>query len=182
MPPVGHELQAKRALATIKLGDPAGGLEILEGVEPTTLDGRVAHALAHAGAAALGAADPAMGTAMAAQARQLALEAGDPAAVTVASWAHAAAAHARGELRESVRADIAESQGLGELAVSVFDGQLCMTQRLLYGARPYADVIAFTEALAIKADSLGAARGKAFAVTIRGEAKLLSGRSGRGRR
>ncbi len=171
----GHELQAKRALATVKLGDPAGGLEILDGVEPTTLDGRVAHALAHAGAAALGAADPAMGTAMAAQARQLAVEAGDPAAVTVASWAYAAAAHARGELRESVRADITESQGLGELAVNVFDGQLCMTQRLLYGARPYPDVIAFTESLAIKADSLGAARGKAFAVTIRGEAKLLSG-------
>ena len=85
------ELRAKRALATIKLGDPAGGLEQLEGVEPTTLDGRVAHALAHAGAAALGATDPELGTRLAAEARQLALDSDDPDSVTVASWAHAAA-------------------------------------------------------------------------------------------
>ena len=173
--PLVEELQAKRALATIKLGDPEGGLEILEGLAPTTLDGRVAHALAHAGAAALGYADPAMGTAMAAQARALALDAGDPAAVTVASWAYAAAAHARGELRESLRTDLRDTQGLGRLAVSVFDGQLCMTQRLLYGARPYEEVIGFADALATEAERIGAARGRAFAVTIRGEAKLLSG-------
>ncbi len=174
--PLFDELQAKRALATIKLGDPAGGLRILEGLEPTTLDGRVAHALAHAGAAALGATDPETGTAMAARARELAIAAGDPAAVTVASWAHAAAAHARGELRESIRTDLRETQGLGRLAINVFDGQLCMTQRLLYGARPYEDVIGFADALAAEAERIGAARGQAFAMTIRGEAKLLSGR------
>ena len=50
-----------------------------------------------------------------------------------------------------------------------------MTQRLLYGARPYADVIAFADSLAAEADRLGAARGRAFAVTIRGEARLLAG-------
>ena len=174
--PLVHELQAKRAVAAIKLGDPHGGLAILEGVEPTTLDGRVAHALAHAGAAVLGAADPAVGTEMAAQARRLALAAGDPAAVTVASWAHSAAAHARGELPESLRADLTETRELARLAVSVFDGQLCTTQRLLYGARPYRDVIAFTDQLEAEADRLEAARGRAFAVTLRGEAKLLSGR------
>lgn len=176
--PMREELRAKRALATIKLGDPEAGIELLEGIEPTTLDGRLAHALAHAGAAALGFADPAMGTAMAAQARKLALEADDPGAVTVASWAHAAAAHARGDLRESVRTDLGETQGLGRLAVSLFDGQLCMTQRLLYGARPYDDVIAFADLLAAEADRLNTLRGKAFAVTIRGEARLLSGQLG----
>ena len=50
-----------------------------------------------------------------------------------------------------------------------------MTQRLLYGARPYSDVIAFADSLAAEAERLGAARGRAFAVTIRGEAKLLAG-------
>ncbi len=173
--PIVDELRAKRALATIKLGDPAGGLEQLEGVEPTTLDGRVAHALAHAGAAALGATDPELGTRLAAEARQLALDSDDPDSVTVASWAHAAAAHARGDLAESLRTDLRTTHGLGRLAVSVFDGQLCMTQRLLYGSRPYADVIAFADELAAEADRLGAARGKAFAVTIRGEARMLSG-------
>ena len=55
--------------------------------------------------------------------------------------------------------------------MSAFDGQLCITQRLLYGARPYDDVIAFADSLAAEAERLGAARGRAFAVTIRGEAQ-----------
>ncbi len=170
-----HELRAKQALAQIKLGDPPGGLRLLEGVEPDTVQGRLALALALCGAAALGFGDPEIGAVKAAEARRLALQSGDSAALVVASWAHAAAAHARGELRDSVRADLRDTQGLPELAVSIFDGQLCMTQRLLYGARPYDDVIAFADSLEAEADRLGAARGRAFAVTIRGEAKLLAG-------
>ncbi|MFL5824943.1 MAG: ATP-binding protein [Thermoleophilaceae bacterium] len=173
--PAAQELRAKQALAQIKLGDPPGALEVLEGVEPRTVDGRLAQALTLSGAAALGFGDPQLGTAKAAEARRLAMQSGDPAAVAVASWAQAAAAHARGELRGSVRADLHETHALPKLAVSVFDGQLCITQRLLYGARPYSDVIAFADSLAAEAERLGAARGRAFAVTIRGEAKLLAG-------
>ena len=92
-----------------------------------------------------------------------------------AAWAQALAAHARGELRESLRADVRETAGLPELAVAVFDGQLCVTQRLLYGSAPYPDVIAFADALGAEAERLGAARGRAFARTLRGEAELLSG-------
>jgi tetratricopeptide (TPR) repeat protein len=51
-----------------------------------------------------------------------------------------------------------------------------VTQRLLYGAMPYPEVIAFADSLAREAERLGAARGHGFAVTLRGEAKLLSGR------
>jgi ATP/maltotriose-dependent transcriptional regulator MalT len=57
----------------------------------------------------------------------------------------------------------------------VFDGQLCILQRFLYGARPYAEVIAFAEGLAAEAVRIGAARGHAFGVTLRGEAELLAG-------
>jgi tetratricopeptide (TPR) repeat protein len=159
----------------VKLGDLPGALRVLDGVEPVTVDGRLAQALALSGAAALGFGDPALGTAKAAEARRLALQSGDPAAAAVASWAQAAAAHARGELRASVRADLHETHALPKLAVSVFDGQLCITQRLLYGARPYPDVIAFADSLEAEAERLGAVRGRAFAVTIRGEAKLLAG-------
>jgi DNA-binding SARP family transcriptional activator len=173
--PGAQELRAKQALAQVKLGDPPGALRVLEGVAPTTVDGRLAQALALSGAAALGFGDPELGTAKAAEARRLALQAGDPSAAAVASWAQAAAAHARGELRNSVRADLHETHALPKLAVSVFDGQLCITQRLLYGARPYPDVIAFANSLAAEAERLGAARGRAFAVTIRGEARLLAG-------
>ena len=170
-----HELRAKQGLAQIKLGDPPGGLRMLEGVKPDTNDGRLALALALCGASALGFGDPEVGAAKAAEARRLALQSGDADALVVASWAHAAAAHARGDLRSSVRADLRDTRGLPKLAISVFDGQLCMTQRLLYGARPYADVIAFADSLEAEAQQLGAARGRAFAVTIRGEAKLLAG-------
>ena len=174
-PSAAHELRAKQGLAQIKLGDPPGGLRMLEGVKPDTTEGRLALALALCGASALGFGDPEVGAAKAAEARRLALESGDADALVVASWAHAAAAHARGDLRSSVRADLRDTRGLPKLAISVFDGQLCMTQRLLYGARPYADVIAFADSLEAEARQLGAGRGRAFAVTIRGEAKLLAG-------
>jgi hypothetical protein len=59
--------------------------------------------------------------------------------------------------------------------VRVFDGHLCITQRFLYGARPYAQVIDFADALATEAKRLGSARGHAFGTTLRGEAERLAG-------
>jgi DNA-binding SARP family transcriptional activator len=174
-PQAAHELRAKRALAQVKMGDPRGALVALEGVAPTTVEGRLAEALAYSGAAALGAADPAMGTAKSAECRRIALQSGDTASLVIASWAQAAAAHARGDLHGSVWADLRETHALPHLAVRVFDGHLCITQRFLYGARPYADVIAFADALGAEARRLGAARGHAFAVTLRGEARMLAG-------
>lgn len=170
------DLRAKQALAQIKLGDPPGALETLAGLEPVSVEGRLAQALTLSGAAALGFIDPALGTAKAAECRRLALQSGDTGALVIASWANAAAAHARGDLRVSVQTDLRETQSLRALATSVFDGQLCISQRLLYGARPYADVIAFADALEVEADQLGATRGQAFAVTLRGEAMFLAGR------
>ncbi len=170
-----QDLRAQQALAQLKLGDPPGALLTVAGLEPVTVAGRLAQALTWSGAAALGFAEPELGTAQAAECRRLALETGDTGALVVASWAQAAAAHARGDLRGSLRADLRDTQGLRDLAVSVFDGQLCITQRLLYGALPYPEVIAFADSFAAEAQRLGAARGLAFAVTLRGEARLLSG-------
>ena len=173
--PESHNLLAKAALAQVKQGDPKGALVALEGLQPSSVDGRLSEALAYAGAAALGAADPAMGTAKAAVARQLALETGDTTSLVIASWAQAAAAHARGELHRSVWADLQETSHMPHLALRVFDGHLCITQRFLYGARPYADVITFAGAVAAEAQRLGAARGHAFGITLRGEAEWLAG-------
>jgi DNA-binding SARP family transcriptional activator len=170
-----HELRAKRALAQVKMSDPAGALRYLKNVRPATLPGRLAEALAYSGAAALGFGDPAEGSRRAAEVRRIALETGDEGTLVIASWAQAAAAHARGDLHGSVWADLKETSHLPQLAVRVFDGHLCITQRFLYGSRPYADVVAFADALAAEAKRLGAARGEAFAVTLRGEARLLSG-------
>lgn len=170
------DLIAMRALAQLKQGDPPGALAAIAGATPTSVIGRLSEALTYAGAAALGFADPALGSAKAAESRRLALLSGDTAAIVIASWAQAAAAHARGELHDSVLADLRDTKDLPHLAIRVFDGHLCITQRFLYGARPYADVIAFADALADEGARLGAARGHAFGVTLRGEAELLSGR------
>jgi len=75
-----------------------------------------------------------------------------------------------------VWADLLDTASIPELAVNVFDGHLCISQRLLYGAAPYPDVIAFADRFQAEADRLGAARGRAYAVSLRGEAELLSGR------
>lgn len=171
-----HDIRAKQALASVRAGDPAGAVVALEGVEATTLEGRIAQALALCGAAAMGFADPAVGEAEAVRTRKLAVESGDPAAVVIASWAEAAAAHARGDLPSSLRTALRESYALPELAITVFDGHLCVAERLLYGYRPYDEVLAFADQLEAEADRLGAARGKAFATTFRGEAELLIGR------
>lgn len=170
------DLIAMRALAQLKLGDPPGALAAISGAEPMSVMGRLSEALTYAGAAALGHADPATGSSKAAECRRLALESGDAAAIVVASWAQAAAAHSRGELHDSVLTDLRDTSALPHLAVRVFDGQLCITQRFLYGARPYDDVISFASALADEGARLGAARGHAFGVTLRGEAELLCGR------
>jgi DNA-binding SARP family transcriptional activator/tetratricopeptide (TPR) repeat protein len=174
-PELAEELKAKRALATVKMGDPPGALEFLKEVRPTTVAGRLAAALAYSGAATLGFGDPAEGTRRSAEVRRLALETGDAGTLVIASWSQAAAAHARGDLHGSVWADLRDTSQLPHLAVRVFDGHLCMTQRFLYGSRPYAEVIAFADALAAEARRLGADRGYAFAVTLRGEAELLNG-------
>ena len=170
-----HDLLAKAALAQVKQGDPKGALLALAGLHPSSVEGRLCEALAYSGAAALGVGDPAVGTAKSALARQLALESGDTGSLVIASWAQAAAAHARGDLHRSVWADLHETSQLPHLALRVFDGHLCITQRFLYGARPYGEVIAFAEELSAQAQRLGAARGHAFGVTLRGEAELLQG-------
>ena len=170
-----HDLRAMQALAEIKQGDPAAALRTLDRLAPTSLPGKLAQALAYSGAAVMGFATPEPGTATAAECRRLALASGDRSALVIASWAQAAAAHARDDLRQSLWADLLDTHALRELAVSVFDGHLCMTQRLLYGARPYPDVVAFAEAFRAEAERLGAGRGLAFATTLRGEAMLLSG-------
>jgi len=159
----------------VKQGDPKGALLALVGVRPASVEGRLSEALAYSGAAALGVVDPAIGTAKAATARRLALESGDTTSLVIASWAQAAAAHARGDLHRSVWADLQETSHVPHLALRVFDGHLCITQRFLYGARPYSDVIDFAQALSDEAQRLGAARGHAFGMTLRGEAEWLAG-------
>jgi DNA-binding SARP family transcriptional activator len=173
------DLRARQALASIRAGDPAGALTALDGVEARTLEGRLAQSLALAGAAAMGHGDPSVGVVRAAETRRLAIESGDPSAVVIASWAEAAAAHAKGELPGVLRAGLRETWALPEVAITTFDGHLCVAERLLYGGQPYDDVIAFADALEAEADRLGAARGRAFATVPGGGPPADRGPGGR---
>ncbi|MCC7546305.1 MAG: hypothetical protein IT532_00920 [Burkholderiales bacterium] len=69
--PAAHDLLAKAALAQVKQGDPKGALQLLAKLQPGSVEGKLCEALAYSSAAALGVADPAMGTAKSAVARRL---------------------------------------------------------------------------------------------------------------
>ena len=174
--PDAPELRARQALAQLKASDPGGALRTLEGTTPRTTAGLLAEALTLSAAAAIGwYADGDVAAAKADEAHRLAVELGDPGAILDATWAQALASHARGELPARLREYLRSTHELPELATRVFDGQLCVTERMLYGGLPNGEIIAFADALATEAKRLGAARGHAFALTLRGEAGLLAG-------
>lgn len=175
--PEAEELKARQALAQLKASDAAGALRTIAGATPRTTAGRLAEALTLSAAAAIGAyGDPAIAAAKADEAHRLAIELGDPGAILDATWAHALAAHAQGELPARLREYLRATRHLPEIATRVFDGQLCVTERMLHGGMPGAEIIAFADGLAGEAERIGAARGHAFALTLRGEAEILAGR------
>jgi len=175
--PEAQELRARQALAQLKASNPDSALRTLEGITPRTTVGRLAEALTLSAAAAIGRyADADTAAAKAEEAHKLAVELGDPGAILDATWAHALAAHAKGELPARLREYLHATHDLPELATRVFDGQLCVTERMLYGGLPNDEIITFADNLAIEAQRIGAARGHAFALTLRGEAAILAGR------
>ena len=175
--PEAQELRARQALAQLKASNPDSALRTLEGITPTTTVGRLAEALTLSAAAAIGRyADADTAAAKAEEAHRLAVELGDPGAILDATWAHALAAHAKGELPARLREYLRATHDLPELAAHIFDGQLCVTERMLHGGLPNDEIIAFADSLAAEAQRIGAARGHAFARTLRGEAAILAGR------
>lgn len=175
--PEAQELRARQALAQLKASNPDSALRTLEGATPTSTVGRLAEALTLSAAAAIGRyADADTAAAKAQEAHELAVELGDPGAILDATWAHALAAHAKGELPARLREYLRATHELPELATRVFDGQLCVTERMLYGGLPNEEIIQFAASLAAEARRIGAARGHAFALTLRGEAEILAGR------
>jgi DNA-binding SARP family transcriptional activator/tetratricopeptide (TPR) repeat protein len=174
--PEAQELRARQALAQLKASDPDSALRTLAGLRPRSVAGRLAEALTLSAAAAIGRyADAETAAVKAREAHELAVELGDSGAILDATWAQALAAHANGELPARLREYLHQSHDLPELAVRLFDGQLCVTERMLYGGLPNDEIIAFADALAAEAQRIGAARGEAFAVTLRGEAEILAG-------
>ena len=119
------DILAMRALAQLKAGEPTAALETLEGVDPTTDRGLLSKALTLSGAAAVGVGDPDEAIREAVRARRLAIGSGDLGGVVEASWAQSLAEHGRRSLPSRLRAELATTKGLGDLAVRIFDGHLC---------------------------------------------------------
>ena len=115
--PEAQELRARQALAQLKASNPDGALRTLEGITPKTTVGRLAEALTLSAAAAIGRyADADTAAAKAQEAHRLAVELGDPGAILDATWAHALAAHAKGELPARLREYLRATHDLPELA------------------------------------------------------------------
>jgi hypothetical protein len=86
--------------------------------------------------------------------------------------------HQRGRWPEGLRHDLLEAGASPLLAAVVYDAHLCGAEAYLYGGRPYDEIKSFAQELAQTARRAGATRGEAFAVTLLGEAELLSGELG----
>ncbi len=170
-----EDVKTRMALTQLKSGDPVGALETLEGTKATTLAARVREALTLSGAAAVGFGAPDVAVAKAAEARRLALQTGRPDAVMEASWAQSLAAHARGDLQSEIRTIVTMSGESKDLALHVYDGYLCATERLLYGSYPYEEIVSFAESIGSEATRVGSERGQGFALTLAGAARLMAG-------
>ncbi|MGH9120033.1 MAG: hypothetical protein ACRD0A_19855, partial [Acidimicrobiales bacterium] len=83
--------------------------------------------------------------------------------------------HQRGRFPHGFRRDLLEAGSSPILAAVVHDAHLCGAETYLYGGRPYEEVKSFAGELAATAAAAGARRGEAFALTLLGEAELLSG-------
>ncbi|HEX6886956.1 MAG TPA: AAA family ATPase [Candidatus Nanopelagicales bacterium] len=84
-------------------------------------------------------------------------------------------AHDRGEWFEHLSHELRRTLGSPDLAATLFDAHLCVTEFLLYGPVPYPELIDLATRLRDRAEQSGALRAVAFAEALRGEAALLMG-------
>lgn len=167
-------LRARLARATVMAGDVEGAASVLEGLE---LDGGPADAaiLLAQGTVAyfLGDLDAAWEATEAA--RRLAFR-GHTTWQTLDLMAlQGLIAHNRGEWFERLGTELRRTRGDSDLATTVFDSHLCVTEYLLYGPTPHSEVIELAQGLKARAEKAGALRAVAFAGTLIGEAALLAG-------
>ncbi len=84
-------------------------------------------------------------------------------------------AHSSDEWIGDVGFALQNTSHLPELAGSVFDAHLCVSEYVLLSGQPYDELATFARDLRAAADSSGARRGQAFAATLLGEIELLTG-------
>lgn len=167
-------LRIRLARALVFAGDPEGARVALEGVQAPSPE---ADALRHLveGQVAwmtgdLDGAERAVGVA-----RSLAVRHGMVDVLIGVTTLSDLVAHNRGQWPEAILRDLDDPEHAALLAGLVYDVHLCGAEAYLYGTRPYEEVKGFARSLTEAAERSGAARGRAFGVTLLGTAELLAG-------
>ncbi|MQA13147.1 MAG: AAA family ATPase [Pseudonocardiaceae bacterium] len=106
---------------------------------------------------------------------KLATATGEQADLLNATFLQALVAHSRGRWAQQFRIDVFDPRLEGVLAGILSDAHLCAAEIYLFGDDGPDSIATTASRLADTAASAGAARGVAFATTLLGEAKLLSG-------
>lgn len=108
-------------------------------------------------------------------ARGLMLQPGAPARMVDVVTLQGLIAHNRGRWFDRLDFELRFAGDRTELASTLFDGHLCVAQYLLYGPTPLPEVIRLATGLRESAERIGSRPAAAFARTLVGEARLLSG-------
>ena len=167
-------LRARLARSLLMANDVTGAAEALEGVEPTgeATDGAI---LLVSGMVAYLTGDLDRAEALGEAARPYALAPGAPAAMLDIIALQGMVAHSRGEWFDRLRRELRFAADSRELASTVFDSHVCVAQYLLYGPSDHGEVIVLAEELRATAEDRGSRPAAGFALTLEGEARLLSG-------
>lgn len=167
-------IRVRLARAHLAAGDVIAAGEVMAGVEPTGAPTDVALLLVR-GMLAYYENDLGLADELATAARGAALAPGAPAQALDVIALQGMIAHSRGQWFDRLRHELRATAGSSEIASTVFDSHLCVSQYLLYGPTGQDDVARFAGELRRAAEHLGARRPAAFAATLEGEARLLAG-------
>jgi DNA-binding SARP family transcriptional activator len=173
-PAVRGPLLVRQARAHVAAGDPAAAAAALRSASVVRAEDVALRRLVEAQIAWMGGDLDACERAVE-QARTDALALGLMEVVYGAMSLRDLVLHQRGRFPDGLRRDLLAAGSSPVLAAVLHDCHLCGAETYLYGGRPYEEVKAFARELAATASVAGARRGRAFAVTLLGEAELLSG-------
>lgn len=168
------DMRVKQAYAYFVGGDLPNAMDALSRVDRISTGSR-ARLLITRGWLAVFSGQLDDATQAAVEARAVAGELGLSAELFEASMLEAFVALNRGEWPERLRSDLLDPARAPEVAGMLHEAHLCVAQVFLYGGLPYEELIVAARGLAAAAERAGARRGTAFAITLLGEAELLSG-------
>ncbi|HVO54611.1 MAG TPA: BTAD domain-containing putative transcriptional regulator [Solirubrobacterales bacterium] len=174
--PDGVALRIRQAWAQLAGGEPGAAEATLAPLAPSSDAERAGHLVTDA-AAAWFRGDVETASRLAAEAYELAQEAGLTREARGALEVESAVAHSSGAWGTALEHDLGASLRAPDLADTLFDGHLCIGQYALRGASSHGQLREVAEELHANSLRTGARRAQAFAATLLGEVALAAGRT-----